>query len=218
MLEAAQWPTPTPARAEPRDLLGVEMDAMREPRAPRHPARLLEQIDWPQAIHFQAEALLVLGLAEMRVQLAIVALRQRRAVAHQPLVDRERRARRERDANLRRRAWDHGTASTRARCPPGSRPRPAPTLSGGRPPSFWLRFIEPRVTVMRMPISRAASTSMSTASSSPGGKKIMMIGRRRAARQHQLGEREPRRQTADGSASAAPRSDKARRARETTPC
>ena len=31
--------------AEPRDLLVVEMDAVREPRALRHPAGLLQEID-----------------------------------------------------------------------------------------------------------------------------------------------------------------------------
>ena len=66
------------ARApEPPDLLRVEMDAVREPGALRHPAGLLEQIDRAQPIHFEAEALLVLGLAEMGVQLAIVALGER---------------------------------------------------------------------------------------------------------------------------------------------
>ena len=43
------------------------------------------------------------------------------------------------------------------------------TLSGGRPPSFSDRFMDPRVTVIRRPTSRAASTSMSTARSSPAG-------------------------------------------------
>jgi hypothetical protein len=43
------------------------------------------------------------------------------------------------------------------------------TSSGGRPPSFFERFIEPRVTVIRRPTSRAASTSMSTAFSRPAG-------------------------------------------------
>ena len=54
--------------------LGVEMDAVREPDAARHPACLLEKIDRPQAIHLEAERLFVLGLAEMGVKLAIVAL------------------------------------------------------------------------------------------------------------------------------------------------
>jgi hypothetical protein len=43
------------------------------------------------------------------------------------------------------------------------------TLSGGKPPSFSERFIDPRETVMRMPKARASSTSMSTAFSSPSG-------------------------------------------------
>ena len=67
--------------AEPGDLLGVEMNAMREPDPARHPACLLEKIDRPQAIHFEAEALFILGLAEMRVKLAIVALGQARKFA-----------------------------------------------------------------------------------------------------------------------------------------
>ena len=62
--------------AEPSDLVRVEMNAVREPDAARHPARFLEKIDRPQAIHLEAEPLFVLGLAEMRVKLAIVALGQ----------------------------------------------------------------------------------------------------------------------------------------------
>ena len=156
--------------AEPPDLLRIEMDAVREPRALRHPAGLLEQIDRAQPIHFETEALLVLRLAQMSVQLAIVALGESGAVAHQPLVDRERRTRRERDTDLRAgfgivEQLQHALAVLEDRV------LVLHDASGGRPPSFWLRFIEPRVTVMRMPSSRAASTSMSTASSSPGGNK-----------------------------------------------
>ena len=49
--------------AQPRDLVGIEMNAMREPDAARHPARLLQEIDRPQAIHLEAEPLLVVGFA-----------------------------------------------------------------------------------------------------------------------------------------------------------
>ena len=45
-------------------------------------------------------------------------------------------------------------------------------VSGCRPPSFSEMPIEPRVTVIRMPRALASSTSMSTASSSPGGNKL----------------------------------------------
>ncbi len=43
------------------------------------------------------------------------------------------------------------------------------TLSGGRPPSFADRFIEPRDTVIRMPRPSASSTAMSTAFIKPAG-------------------------------------------------
>ena len=89
--------------SEPGDLLGVEMDAVREPDPARHPAGLLQKVDRPQAVHFEAEPLFVVGLAEVGVKLAVVALGQPGALAHQVLRDRERRARRERDADLRAR-------------------------------------------------------------------------------------------------------------------
>jgi hypothetical protein len=82
------------------DFGGAEMDAVREPDALRHPARLLQEIDWAQAVGRQAEALLVLGLAEMGVELAVVALGEGRAIRHQPLADRKGRAWRERDADV----------------------------------------------------------------------------------------------------------------------
>ena len=86
--------------AQPRDLLRVEMDTVGEPSALRHPADLFEQIDRPRAVNLQTETLFVRRLAQMGVQLAIVAFGEDGAVLHQPLVDRERRARRERDANV----------------------------------------------------------------------------------------------------------------------
>src|SRR5208337_5103014 len=77
--------------AEPRDLLGVEMDAVRQPDPARHPARFLQKVDRPQAVAIEAELLLVVGLAEMRVQLAVVALGEARALDHEIFGDRERR-------------------------------------------------------------------------------------------------------------------------------
>ena len=69
------------------------------------------------------------------------------------------------------------------------------TLSGGRPPSFCDRFIEPRVIVMRMPsVARRLGLDVDGVLE-PLGKEIMMIGRRRAAGEHQFGQREPRRES-----------------------
>src|SRR5260370_39524196 len=59
--------------SQPRDLFSVEMNAMREPDAARHPTGLLQKIDRPQAIHSKAEPLLVVRLAKVGVKLAIVA-------------------------------------------------------------------------------------------------------------------------------------------------
>ena len=176
---------------EPADLLRAEMNAVREPRPLRHPAGLLQQIDRPHAIHLQAEALLVLRLAQMGVQLAVVALGEARGLAHQPLVDRERRTGRERDRGFARPgpgSWNSfSTRSLSARMASSSC-----TTRIGRQAAMPSdrRFIEPRVTVMRIPSARASSTSMSTASSRPRREEIMMIGRRRAARQHQFGQGE----------------------------
>ena len=191
MLEAAQWPTPTPCPPEPPDLLRIEVDAMREPGALRHPAGLLEQIDRPQPVHFQAEALLVLGLAQMGVQLAIIVLGQRGAVAHQPLVDRERRARGQRDADLR------------------SRPGIVEQLQHA------LAVLEDRILVLHDDVGGKAAVLLAQVHRAarhrhahaelarrldldvdrvlqPRREQIMVIGRRRAAREHQFGEREPR--------------------------
>ena len=74
-------------RAEPRNLVFVEVNAVRQPRPLRQPAGLFEQIDRALAKYFQTETLLVMRLAEMRVQLAIVALGELRGLDHQPLVD-----------------------------------------------------------------------------------------------------------------------------------
>ena len=74
-----------PRLAEPGDLLSIEMNAVGEPGAARHPAGFLEEVDRPQAVHLEAEALLVLGLAEMGVKLAVVALSQARALGHEIL-------------------------------------------------------------------------------------------------------------------------------------
>ena len=51
--------------------------------------------------------------------------------------------------------------------------------------------MDPRVTVMRRPSFVASSTSMSIAFVEARGKEIVMIGRGRAAGQHQFDERHP---------------------------
>ena len=87
----------------PSDLLCVEVNAVREPDAARHPARLLKQFDRPQAIHREAKLFFIFGFAKMRVELAVVALGKPCALAHEILGDREGRTGRERDPNLRAR-------------------------------------------------------------------------------------------------------------------
>ena len=155
--------------AQPRDLLRIEMNAVGEPDAARHPAGFLEQVDRPQAVHLEAEALFVLGLAQVGVKLAIVALgqdaRSRSSAPWRSRTANRARARRE----FARPASGRGTASAPVRCRRGSSLRPAPRCqAAGRRP-FSDRFIEPRETVMRIPRRSASSTSMSTAFSRPSG-------------------------------------------------
>ena len=90
-------------RAEPPNLVVVEVDAVREPGATAHPAGLLQEIDRPHPVDVEAEPLLVGGFAEMRVKLAVVALGETRGLDHQRLVDGERRTGGERDADVRAR-------------------------------------------------------------------------------------------------------------------
>src|SRR4029077_8293317 len=89
--------------AQPRDLVSIKMNAVREPDPARHPSCRFKKIDGLQTVHFEAEALFILGLAEMSVKLAVVTLCKLRAFAHEILGDRERRTGRESDANVR--AW-----------------------------------------------------------------------------------------------------------------
>ena len=186
--------------AEPGDLLGIEMNAVREPGAARHPAGFLEEIDRPQAIHLETEALLVVGLAEMGVQLAVVALGQ--AARSRP------------SDRLVTENGEHGASATRI-CAPGfgswnsfsTRSLSArivssscTTLSGGRPPSFCDRFIDPRVTVMRMPSATRLLDLDVDRVLKARRIEIVMIGGGRAARQHEFGQREARREPRAGAA------------------
>ena len=155
--------------AEPPDLLGAEMHAVREPGPRTHPAGLFEKIDRPHGIDVETETLFVLGLAEMGVELAIVQFGESaryRAINRRVTENGEQGASAMRISAPGLGSWNSfSTRSLSARIVSSS----CTTSSGGRPPSFFDRFIEPRVTVMRRPSRRASSTSMSTAFSSPGG-------------------------------------------------
>ena len=166
---------------------------MREPDAARHPACLLEKIDRPQAIHLEAEPLFVLGLAEMGVELAVVALGKLRAFDHEILRDRERRTRRERDANLRAGLWIVEQLQH--------------ALAVGEDRLFVLHHAVGRqAAILLRQIHRAARDGHAHAKGArlldldvdrvlkTIGIEIMMIGGGGAAREHKLGQREPRRQ------------------------
>ena len=193
MLEAAQWQTPTPRGAEPADLLRVEMDAMRQPGAAGHPAGLLQQLDGPHAIHRQAEALLVLGFAEVGVQGTVENLGEARGLAHQFAVDRERRARGERDANLRAgsrvvKELQHAFAVGEDRV------------------GFLHHRVGRQAAVLLGAVHRAAADRHADAERArlfdldvdrvfeAGGIEIVMVGGGGAAREQQFDQREPRRE------------------------
>ena len=179
--------------AEPRDLLGIEMNAVREPDAARHPAGLLKKIDRPQAIHLEAELFFILGLAEMCVKLAVIALRKLRALDHEVLRDRERRTGRERDANVRA-----GLRVVEQLQHP---------LAVGEDRLFVLHHAVGRqAAVLLRQVHRAARDGHAHAKRArlldfdvdrvlkAIRIEIMMIGGGGAARKHELGQREPRRE------------------------
>ena len=94
--------------AQPRHVAIREMDAMRQPGAGVEPAHILEIVERAHAEHRAAEGILVLGFGQMRVQAAVMLLRQFAAGAHQGLGDGEGRTGRQRhlDHRARRRARD----------------------------------------------------------------------------------------------------------------
>jgi hypothetical protein len=96
MFDVGQWQTPTRWRPRRRDFLVGEVDAVGEPDAIAEPAAFLEVVDRPAGEMLEAVFVLVLGLAEVGVQAAIVLLGEADAVDHQPLGHGERRARRQR--------------------------------------------------------------------------------------------------------------------------
>ncbi|MDF9864741.1 hypothetical protein M2437_003723 [Methylorubrum pseudosasae] len=89
MFEVGQWHTPTPAAPRRRTSSSLKWMPVGEPSPPRHPADLFEVIDRALAERLQAEGVLVASFAEMGVKRAIVALGQHGALAHQPLGDGE---------------------------------------------------------------------------------------------------------------------------------
>ena len=68
------------------------------------------------------------------------------------------------------------------------------TLSGGRPPSLADRFIEPRDTVIRMPRPERLLDLDVDRVLEPGRIEIVMVRRRRAAGDQELGQRHPHRE------------------------
>ena len=175
---------------EPTDLFGVEMNAVREPCALRHPAGLLEQVDRAHFVHVEAEALLVLGFAEMRVQLAIVPFGEPRRIAHQPLVDRERRAGRERDADLRA---GLGIVEELQHALAVGQDRLLVLHDGvGRQSAVLLAAIHRAARHRHADAERPRLFDLDVDGVLEAGREeIVMIGGRRAAREHQLGQREP---------------------------
>ena len=192
------------------------MNAMGEPGARAHPAGLLDQVDRPHAVDFEAKLLFLLGLAKMRMQLAIVALGKARRIRHQPPGHRERRARRERDADFGAGPGSWNSFSTRSLSATIVSSSCTIRRAAGRR-LFATRLIEPRVTVIRSPsFARLLDLDVDRVLQ-PRRKHIMMIGRGGAARQQQFGQAPAASRCADGPASSAPRSAPARRAKAAGP-
>ena len=176
---------------QPADLLGAEMNAVREPGPLRHPAGLLQQIDRPHAIHLEAEALLVLRLAKMGVQLAVVALGEPRGLAHQPLVDRERRTGRERDADLR--AGLRIVEELQHALAVGENRLLVLHHRIGRQAALPLAAVHRAARHRHAQPERARLLDLDVDGVFQAlGKEIVMIGRGGAARQHQFGQGEAR--------------------------
>ena len=155
MFDVGQWQTPTRWRPRRRDLVVVEMDAVGEPDALVQPAALLEIVDRPAVEVRQAIVVLVARLGEMGVQPAVDASRRGAArLDHQPLRHGEGRAGRERHLQHRALGRRRGSGRARARSRRGSCRRPARRVRAACRRPSPMRFIEPRVSVMRMPMAR----------------------------------------------------------------
>ena len=167
MFEAAQWQTPTPALPSRAISSALKWMPWASQVAARHPAGFLQQFDRPQAIHLEAKSLFVRGLAQVGVKLAVVALREPRALGHQ-IAWRSRTANRARARRgFARPASDRGRASAPARCRPESSLRPAPRCPAADRRPFATGSSSRARPSCACRARRASSTSMSTAFSSP---------------------------------------------------
>ena len=188
-----QWATPTPARPRRRDLVGVGHHAVGEPRPVRQPAGALEVVRRPAPERRHRE-LVVLGvLGEVGVQPHVEALGELGGAHHQRLGDGERRARCEGDPRHRAVAAIVMTGDG--------------VLAGGEDVVVVGHDVVGRqATVLDRQRHRAARRVEAHAEvaggvdlggeevAGPVGMEVQVVGRRRAARQRQLGEPDPRRQ------------------------
>ena len=195
-LELGQWATPVPQRrpgAGPR--LGFGIDAVGHPRAVGAPADLLEVLDGTAPVDVERSRCRRRrsrrgGCAAGRR----VARPARRCGVMRSVVTENGEHGAERDPAPWRREHGRGdeppARSHSARIVSSS----CTTSSGGRPPSFCDRLIEPRVGWKRMPRSAAAAISADMQVAAAVRVDVQVVGRRRAARQRQLGQPDPGRE------------------------
>ena len=158
--------------AQPLDFARVEMNAVRDPGAGREPAGLFQKIDRTHAE--RRDAVRRPRRATGRDGSAAGNRSARRAppILPSPASARRAASRARAPRGSSRRGSDRDRASARARCPRGSSPNPARSRpAAGRRPSRKCPSIRAS-TVMRRPSFVASSTSMSTAFSRPGGKRL----------------------------------------------
>ena len=147
-LELGQWATPVPQRGHLLDLLLVRVHAVRHPRPVRSPSRRPRSTRAAGIRRSRRSTCPRRGPRPGGCAGGRPAARPaRRSSRMSSGRHRERRARRQRHL-------DHGVAVAlvvqrrpAARSRPGSRPASCTTLSGGSPPSFCERLMEPRVGV-----------------------------------------------------------------------
>ena len=195
------------ARALPRRSisLGVEMDAVRDPgagaRAIRPPPG-----DRPSACRTSRRRRRP-RRATGRDGCAAGnrSARRARPIPPSPASARRAASRAQARRESSRRAWDRDRARSTRSLSSRIVSESCTIESGCRPPSFSEIPIDPRVTVMRRPSFVASSTSMSIAFFEARRKEIVMIGRGRAAGQHQFDQRHPDRDARGPRASCGPR-------------
>ena len=190
MSEAAQWQTLTPAL--PRRSISPALKWIPCATQARgvEPSGLLEEIDRAHAERLDAIDVLVERLAEMGVQPAIVALGEFRRSHHHPLRHRERRAGRKRDADHRAGlgvviAAQHPLAvlEDRLRILHDRVGLQAAVLLGNAHRSARDRHAQAELRrLFDLDVDRVREVR---------GKEIVMIGRGRAAGQHQFDQRHP---------------------------